>query len=382
MDSQLSHKRALLPRVRRAVIKLGSSIVSGPDGIDRARMRRLIGELHALRAGGLHVVVVTSGAIAAGRARLRLTERPKTIPQKQAAAAVGQIGLMALYEECFGALGDVVAQVLLTHDDLAHRRRYINARHTFEELLQANVVPIVNENDTVAIDEMRFNFGDNDNLSALVATLIGADLLVILSDAAGLYTADPRVDPDAVLVPVVTNITEDIERYVSGRHGPLGTGGMGTKVNAARTANEAGIPCLIADGLTADVLPAIFDAARAAGTLFLPTGDRLNRRKHWIAHTLKPTGTITVDQGAYNAIARQGRSLLPKGIVQVSGTFGAGECVSCIGPEEREFARGLVNYSAAELVKLKGLHSSEIESALGYKVANEIIHRDDLVLLT
>ncbi len=382
MDSQLSHKRVLLPRVRRAVIKLGSSIVSGPDGIDRDRMRRLIGELHALRAGGLHVVVVTSGAIAAGRARLRLTERPKTIPQKQAAAAVGQIGLMALYEECFGALGDVVAQVLLTHDDLAHRRRYINARHTFEELLQANVVPIVNENDTVAIDEMRFNFGDNDNLSALVATLIGADLLVILSDAAGLYTADPRVDPDAVLVPVVTNITEDIERYVSGRHGPLGTGGMGTKVNAARTANEAGIPCLIADGLTTDVLPAIFDAARAAGTLFLPTGDRLNRRKHWIAHTLKPTGTITVDQGAYNAIARQGRSLLPKGIVQVSGTFGAGECVSCIGPEEREFARGLVNYSAAELVKLKGLHTSEIESALGYKVANEIIHRDDLVLLS
>lgn len=383
MDEQLVHKRSLLPRLRRVVVKIGSSILSGADGIDEARLRRLVDELHGLRrTRSLQVVIVSSGAVAAGIARLGFKERPKTIPQKQAAAAVGQIGLMALYETYFRAHGDVVAQVLLTHQDLANRQRYLNARHTFAALLRAQVVPVVNENDTVAVEEMRFNFGDNDNLSALAAVLVDADMLVILSDVAGLYTADPRAGTDAVLVPLVSTIGPEVERYVSEVAGPLGTGGMASKVRAARKATEAGIPCLIADGLHAGVLPAVFDPDRSVGTLFLPKGDRLSRRKHWIAHTLTPVGAITVDRGACEAVMRKGRSLLPKGIAAVTGTFRAGACVSCLTPDGREFARGLVNYSSAELDKIKGLHTSAIEPALGYKISDEIIHRDDLVVLS
>lgn len=379
VTEQIPHKQALLPRVKRVVVKIGSSILSGPQDIDRDRIARLVGELAALRHGGHAVVLVSSGAVAAGMARLGLRERPKTVPQKQAAAAVGQIRLMAFYDECFSAHGQPVAQILLTHDDLAHRRRYLNARHTFEELLGAGVLPIVNENDSVAIEEVRFNFGDNDNLSALVATLIEADLLVILSDVAGLHTADPRSDPNARLVAVVESVRRDVEA-LAGSSGPLGKGGMASKLQAARKASEAGIPCVIADGLRPGVLPRVFDAAASEGTLFLPTGDRLNRRKHWIAHTLKPAGTITVDAGAYAAVSGGGRSLLPRGITAVGGDFGAGECVACLTPAGGEFARGLVSYSAAELDRIKGLHSSEIEAVLQYTAGNEAIHRDDLVV--
>jgi glutamate 5-kinase len=381
MADQLPHKRALLPRVRRVVIKIGSSILSGPNGIDRDRIARLVAEIAALRANPYQIVLVSSGAVAAGMTRLGLRERPKTVPARQAAAAVGQIRLMALYDEHFAAHSQPVAQILLTHDDLANRRRYLNARHTFEGLLQAEVLPIVNENDTVAVEEVRFNFGDNDNLSAIVATLISADLLVILSDVAGLYTSDPRVDQHATLVPLVEEIAAETQAYAGTASGPLGKGGMASKLQAARTANEAGIACLIADGRHAGVLPQLFDAERSIGTLFLPKGDRLNRRKHWIAHTLKPAGSVTLDQGAYEAVARGGRSLLPKGITAVAGTFGAGECISCLSPAGDEFARGLVNYSAAELQRIKGIHSSAIEAVLQYKVSDEIIHRDDLVLL-
>jgi len=381
MADQLPHKRALLPRVRRVVIKIGSSILSGPHGIDHERIARLVEEIAALRAHPYQIVLVSSGAVAAGMTRLGLRERPKTVPARQAAAAVGQIRLMALYDEHFAARGQPVAQILLTHDDLANRRRYINARHTFEDLLQAEVLPIVNENDTVAVEEVRFNFGDNDNLSAIVATLISADLLVILSDVGGLYTSDPRVDQNATLVPLVEEIAAETQAYAGAASGPLGKGGMASKLQAARTANGAGIACLIADGRHAGVLPQLFDAERSVGTLFLPKGDRLNRRKHWIAHTLKPAGSVTLDQGAYEAVARGGRSLLPKGITAVAGTFGAGECISCLSPAGDEFARGLVNYSAAELQRIKGIHSSAIETVLQYKVSDEIIHRDDLVLL-
>jgi glutamate 5-kinase len=382
MAEQLAHKRALLPRVRRVVVKIGSSILSGPQGIDRERIVSLVGEFAALRRHPYEIVLVSSGAVAAGMTRLGLRDRPKTVPGKQAAAAVGQIRLMSLYDECFSAEGQPVAQILLTHDDLANRRRYINARHTFEELLQAGVLPIVNENDTVAVEEVQFNFGDNDNLSAIVATLVSADLLVILSDVAGLYTADPRLDASAALVPLVDEIAREIQAYAGKASGPLGKGGMASKLHAARKANDAGIACLIADGRHSGVLPQVFDPASSVGTLFLAKDDRLNRRKHWIAHTLKPAGSVTVDQGAFDALQRGGRSLLPKGITAVGGTFGAGECVSCLSPSGTEFARGLVNYSAAELQRIKGLHTSAIEATLQYKVSDEIIHRDDLVLLS
>ncbi|MGD9764926.1 MAG: glutamate 5-kinase [Candidatus Binatia bacterium] len=378
---QRPHKRLLLPRVRRAVVKIGSSLLSGPLDIDRARIRRIVEELATLRRRPYQLALVSSGAVAAGMARLGLRERPATVPQKQAAAAVGQIRLMSFYDEQFSALGQPVAQVLLTHDDLANRRRYLNARNTFEELLGAGVLPIVNENDTVAVEEMRFNFGDNDNLSALVATLIGADLLVILSDVPGLYTADPRRAPDAELIPLVEEIGRSVEAYAGDRSGWLGTGGMSSKIGAARKANEAGVACVIADGRPPGILAQVFDPDDSVGTLFLPKGDRLARRKHWIAHTLKPAGSIRVDQGAYRAIVESGRSLLARGIVAVEGVFGAGECVACLDQTGAEFARGLVNYSASELQRIKGLHSSAIEATLQYTAGDEIIHRDDLVLL-
>lgn len=380
-DAQLAHKPQLLRRVRRVVIKIGSSILSSGKGIHRGRLRRLVDEIDAIVASNRQVTVVSSGAVAAGCARLGLTTRPKTIPQKQATAAVGQISLMALYERAFARRERHVAQVLLTHDDLANRRRYLNARHAFEALLQGGIVPIVNENDTVVVDEMMWNFGDNDNLSALVATLIDADLLIILSDVAGLYTADPHSDPSATLVSLVPAITREISSSVTESRSGVGTGGMRTKVAAARKATDAGIPCIVADGLHRGVLPAIFAADASAGTLFLPGGDRLARRKHWIAHTLRPAGTIVVDSGAYDAISRSGRSLLPKGVAAVEGRFGAGDCVSCVSPDAIEFARGLTSYSSSDLDKIKGLHTNAIEATLGYKISDEIIHRNDLVLL-
>jgi glutamate 5-kinase len=379
MTEQTKHKQRLLPRVRRAVIKIGSSILSGEDGINRARLRSLAEEICNLHGRGIEMVVVSSGAVAAGVARLGMKERPKTVPQRQAAAAVGQIDLMALYEEYFAAFARQAAQILLTHDDLANRSRYLNARHTIETLIAAGVIPVANENDTVVIDELR-NFGDNDNLSALIAGLVEADVLVLLSDVAGLYTKNPRTHADALLIDVVEEVARATTAVQMDGHGPLGTGGMASKLAAAQKAARAGIPTVIADGMRAGVLPAVFDVHQAVGTLLLPEGDRLARRKHWIAYTLKPSGTVVVDQGAYEAITQRGRSLLPKGLKDVQGKFRNGECVRCVDPSGREFARGLVNYSAAELEKIKGTHSAQIESVLGYTLAEEVIHRNDLVL--
>ena len=376
----LTHKQRLFKRVRRAVIKIGSSILSGQTGINRLRLRSLAQEICALHQRGVELVVVSSGAVAAGMARLRLQERPKTVPQRQAAAAVGQIDLMALYKEHFAMHATQVAQILLTHDDLADRGRYLNARHAIETLIAAGVVPVANENDTVVIDELMRNFGDNDNLSALIAGLVEADLLVLLSDVAGLYTKDPHTHPDAELVSVVEDASRAGASYAMNGRGALGTGGMASKFAAARKAAAAGIPTVIADGLHAGVLPAVFDPRQAVGTLILPRGDRLARRKYWIAYTLKPAGTLIVDQGAFEAIMKKGRSLLPKGLKEVQGKFGSGECVRCIDLSGREFARGLVNYSAAELEKIKGVHSARIESILGYQLTEEVIHRNDLVL--
>ena len=378
MNSQLGHKQRLLRRVRRAVIKIGSSILSGPKGIDRQRLRALSEEICRLHDQGIAVLVVSSGAVAAGMARLGMKERPKTVPQRQAAAAVGQIELMALYEEYFATFSKQVAQILLTHDDLADRNRYLNARHTIETLIAAGVIPVANENDTVVIDELR-NFGDNDNLSALIAGLVEADVLVLLSDVAGLFTKDPRTSADAELVNVVADPSRPAAYVMDGK-GPLGTGGMASKFAAAKKAAAAGIPTIITDGLRTGALAAVFDVRQTVGTLILPTGDHLGRRKHWIAYTLKPAGSVVVDQGAFEAITQRGRSLLPKGLKAVDGKFGPGDCVRCVDPSGREFARGLVNYSAAELEKIKGLHSAGIEGVLGYKLTEEVIHRNDLVL--
>jgi glutamate 5-kinase len=286
---------------------------------------------------------------------------------------------MAAYERAFSSHERQVAQVLLTHADLSDRRRYLNARHTLRALLDLGIVPIVNENDTVAVEELKF--GDNDNLSALTASLVEADLLVMLTDVEGLYTRDPRLDPAATLVRVAHAVDATVQQAAGPSQSGVGTGGMASKLAAAQKAAAAGIPTIIADGTHADVLAGIFDPAVEGGTLFLAGSESLGRRKHWIAYTLKPSGALQLDEGAEQALGKGGRSLLPSGVRRVSGDFGVGDSVSCLGPDGREFARGLVNYSAAEVDKIKGAHSRDIERLLGYKGSDEVIHRDDLVLL-
>jgi len=375
-EDQLAHKAPLLRRVRRAVVKIGSNVLAGPSGLRRERVRALAAEIATLAAGGRQIVVVSSGAVAAGA--VRLGPRRSRIEWRQAAAAVGQIGLMAAYERAFAAHERHVAQVLLTHADLADRRRYLNARHTLRALLDLGIVPIVNENDTVAVEELAF--GDNDNLSALTASLVEAHLLVILSDVQGVHEHDPRLAPEAAIVRVA-RADDPAVALAAGPAGAIGTGGMASKLAAARKASAAGIPTLIADGTREGVLGAVFDPASEIGTLLLADGDPLARRKHWIAYTLKPTGTLHLDEGAERALARGGRSLLPSGVRAVDGAFGVGDCVRCVGPDGREFARGLVNYAASDVEKLRGAQTRDIERLLGYKGSDEIIHRDDLVLL-
>jgi glutamate 5-kinase len=377
--SQLEFKKRLLSRARRVVVKIGSQILSSRDGIEEARIKGLVRDLAALHDQRKEIIVVSSGAVAAGMTRLGLKARPRTIPQKQALAAVGQIKLMALYERYFSRFQKSVAQVLLTHEDLANRRRYLNAKHTFMTLLESSIIPIVNENDTVAVEEMKF--GDNDQLSALVATLLEADVLVLLSDVDGVFDCDPRHHPEARLLALITEIKAVSRMLQDEGRSPLGTGGIGSKIGAAEKAAAAGIPTVIASGLLDGVLPRVFDLQQQIGTMVIPDETRLGRRKHWIAYNLKPVGEIVVDQGAYDALVLKGKSLLPSGLKEIRGAFGVGECVRCLDLEGREFARGLVNYSAQELNLIKGLHTSRIEQVLGYKVYDEIIHRDDLVLL-
>ena len=377
--TQLDYKKQILRRTRRVVVKIGSQILSSQNGIEEGRLRGLVRELAELHDQKKEIVVVSSGAVAAGMTRLGRKEKPKTIPEKQALAAVGQIKLMALYERHFSKFDKSVAQVLLTHDDLANRQRYINAKHTFQVLLDSSIIPIVNENDTVAVEEMKF--GDNDHLSALVATLLEADLLVILSDVEGVFDKDPRAFKDAELIPLITE-SKGLNQIITGESlSSVGTGGIVTKLDAAEKAAAAGIPTVIASGAQSGVLARVFTENNECGTLILPEANHMTSRKHWIAYNLKPAGEIIVDQGAHDAVVQKGKSLLPSGLKEVRGIFGVGECVRCVDLDGREFARGLVNYSAQELNQIKGLHTSRIEKVLGYKAYDEIIHRDDLVVL-
>jgi glutamate 5-kinase len=374
--TQAEVKDGLLRRVKRVVVKIGSNVLAGADGLDTRRLPPLVRELADL-ARTRDIVVVTSGAVAAGRGRLGAAKRG--LEWRQAAAAVGQPSLMAHYQRTFARHGHTVAQVLLTHADLADRRRYLNARHTLRTLLRARVVPIVNENDTVAVEELQF--GDNDNLSAMTATLVDADLLVILTDVAGLHTADPRRDRTATRIPLADASEPGLDVVAGPAHHGIGTGGMATKLAAARKAAAAGISTVIASGRQRGVLAAVFDPGADVGTWLVAPHDRLTRRKHWIAHVLKPAGTIHLDAGAERAVVAAGRSLLPSGVRRIEGEFAVGDCVRCLGPDGREVARGLVNYSAAETLKLQGAHTRDIERLLGYRGSEELIHRDDLVIV-
>lgn len=326
---------------------------------------------------GREVILVTSGAIGAGASRLGLPQRPQTIPEKQAVAAVGQGLLMQAYEKLFAEYGRVVAQILLTRADVTARDRFLNCRHTLLTLFRFEVVPVVNENDTVAVEEL--HFGDNDTLAALVASLVGADVVILLSDVPGLFAADPRVHPSAPLLDIVSEITPELERAAGGPGSTFGRGGMATKLQAARVAMRAGIPLILADGERPDVLQQAL-AGEPVGTLFWPRHARLGSRKRWIAFHEEPRGAVTIDPGAGRALVREGKSLLPIGIVTVTGAFAAGDLVRICDATGQELARGLVNYSAAEIEKIKGARSHQIAARLGHKAYDEVIHRDNLAV--
>lgn len=353
-------------------------MTSEDSGLDAGIIGRLAAEVAKVRESGCEVIIVSSGAVAAGRKELAFQEKPRTIPQKQAAAAIGQSRLMRAYEEAFSLFGHKVAQILLTSDDLANRQRFLNARAALDTLLSFGVIPIINENDTVVVDEIKF--GDNDNLSALVTNLTESHLLVVLTDIEGFYDADPRTNRDARLVPMVKAITRDVERAAGGSGSTVGTGGMATKVAAAKKVGKSGVPTIMINGKTPGLLEKAL-GGEEVGTLFLPAREILNRRKHWIAYTLRPRGKVIVDEGARGVLAGHGRSLLPSGIVRVEGEFERGACVRVCGPDGVEFARGIVDYSSGEIKRILGHKSREIEHILGYRYGDEIIHRDNLVVL-
>ena len=379
MTGPAADARRALTRARRIVVKVGSAQITAPgQGPNAPRIAALAADIAAAREARREVALVSSGAIVTGMARLGLTERPRAIPQTQAAAAVGQSALMWHYEQAFKRHHLRVGQVLLTLQDISDRSRYLNARNTLHALLGFGVVPIVNENDTVAVDEIRV--GDNDNLAAFVAQLIDADLLVLLTDVDGLYTGDPRRDPAAKRLETVEAVTEDIQRLVFDAPAAVSVGGMSTKLEAAQKAGASGIPMVIASGTERRVLRRLLEG-EPVGTLFLPRDDKLAARKRWIAFAVPPQGRLTVDAGAEKALTERGKSLLPSGLLEVSGEFAVGAVVALAGPAGAEFARGLVNYDAEELRKIRGAKTRDIERTLGYKGFDEVIHRDNLVVL-
>jgi glutamate 5-kinase len=363
---------------RRIVVKVGSSLVTNDGrGLDHAAINRWGEQIAQMRALGKEVVMVSSGAIAEGMQRLGWVRRPHEIHELQAAAAVGQMGLAQVYETCFRQHGLQTAQVLLTHDDLADRKRYLNARSTLLTLIGLGVVPIVNENDTVVTDEIKF--GDNDTLGALVTNLIDADALVILTDQAGLFTADPRKDAQARLLPRVDAGDPALERMAGGAGSSIGRGGMITKVTAAARAGLAGASTVVCSGREPQVLVRLAKG-EAIGTEFVAQTQRPAARKQWLLDHLRLRGSVRVDAGAVRALRQDGKSLLPIGVVEIGGEFERGEAVAVLDPDGRELARGLINYSSADARRIARRPSAEIESVLGFVEEPELIHRDNLVL--
>jgi glutamate 5-kinase len=367
-----------LTRARRIVVKVGSALLvdQSTGQVNRPWLETLVQDLLWLRARKQEVVLVSSGAIALGRRELALPRGALALPQSQAAAAVGQITLAHIYKELFAAAGVTVAQILLTLEDSEHRRRYLNARATLSELLQLGALPVINENDTVATTEIRY--GDNDRLAARVAQMISADCLLLLSDVSGLYTADPNRDPAARLIPEIRDITPEIEAMGGGSASDLGSGGMATKIAAARIATTAGCAMAIAAGAPMHPVRRLEEGADCSW--FLPASNPENARKQWIAGSLKPNGAVTIDAGALRAL-RSGKSLLPAGVLAVSGKFARGDTVSVLDGEGIEIARGMIAYSDRDALRIVGKRSADIEALLGFRGRDELIHRDDLVLM-
>ncbi len=362
------------------VIKIGTNILTDKlKGINRERISGIARSVAHLQSVGNRVALVSSGAIGAGVAALRLRERPRTMPEKQATAAVGQPILMEAYQSAFSEENCAVAQILLTKDDFVNRTRYLNARNTLRVLFDKGVVPIINENDSVAVEEIKL--GDNDNLSALVANLIGADLLIILSDIDGLFSDDPSHNRNAKLIPLVEKITAQIEKLAKKSRGELGTGGMITKIQAAKRCVSSGIAMIITNGNNPRALLDVF-SDDFSGTLFLPGGTRLNVRKKWIGFVSHAKGSVAIDSGAKTALLKKHKSLLPSGILEVSGEFRANETISVRDTDGDEIARGVTNYSSADLDRIRGKKSGEIEKILGRPSRDEVIHKNNLVIIT
>jgi glutamate 5-kinase len=370
--------RQQLGESQRWVIKIGSSLITNEgQGLDSAAIESWTRQIAELRSQGKELILVSSGAVAEGMARMGWRQRPRALHELQAAAALGQMGLIQHFESCFKEHGIHTAQVLLTHEDLSDRQRYLNARSTLRTLLSLGAIPIINENDTVATDEIRF--GDNDTLAALVANLVEADAVIILTDQAGLYNKDPRTSKDAELVSSTYASNPEL-MDMAGSGGHLGRGGMRTKITSARCAARSGAATLITSGSEQDVLLKIA-SGEELGTLLSPEEEPITARKQWLANQLKLRGSLQLDAGASKALIEKGVSLLAVGITGISGNFQRGDVVSCLDESGREIARGLVNYEAMEVERIKGKTSSEIENILGYIDEAEMIHRDNLVLV-
>lgn len=372
--------RSQLQAARRIVVKVGTSTLTHPNGkLNFSRIEGLVRELADAVNSGKQILLVSSGAVGAGMDRLGWKEKPKTIPEKQAAAAVGQGILMHTYEKLFGEYGQIVAQVLLTREDSVNRRRYTNSRNTLLKLLEIGVIPIINENDAVSIDELKI--GDNDTLSASVAAIVDADVLIILSDVAGVYSANPQTDPTARLLPEIGDVTPEIEAMCGGAGTMRGTGGMLTKMAAARMAMNSGIVMVIASGSQDGVVQSVL-TGKPIGTLFPPRQNRLQFRKRWLAFGARIKGRLTVDKGCAQALLSNGSSLLAAGIKGVEGSFEQGSTVSIVNQEGWEIARGLANYNTEDARKIMGAHTHEITKILGHKPYDEVVHRDNMVLLS
>ena len=372
-------RQTLFDQARRIVVKVGSAVLTDDDGIDLSVIANIAEEISFLRSTGREVILVSSGAVAAGKKKIgyHKTSSGNGIKEKQALAAIGQSSLMQSYEEAFSSLGYKIAQVLLTHADLAIRERYLNVRNTLFTLFKFGVIPIINENDTVSVEELRF--GDNDRLGAHICNLIEADMFICLTDVNGLYTGNPNTNPTAEPIYTVAEITDETERLVHNVKSALGSGGMLSKIKAAKIVASGGGSSFIGPGKEKEILKNLF-SGKMVGTFFLPSSEKMSSRKRWIAHILKPQGTLILDEGACRALIDHGKSLLPSGIVASKGSFGVGEPVYCQKQTGEDFAIGLINYNSDDVKKIKGLHSNEIFSVLGYKDSDEVIHRDNIVL--
>jgi len=378
---QSALRRDLIRPAKRIVVKVGSGVLTGErySSVSDDIVEEIAGQVAALVEKGKKVAIVSSGSVAIGSKTIDVARRGLSIPVQQAAAAVGQGSLITMWARHLGSKGLTVGQVLLTHDDLANRRRFLNARNTINSLFDFGVVPVINENDTVAVHEIKF--GDNDTLSARVTNLVEADLLAILSDVEGLFTADPRLDRTAELIEMVEDVDDSISAMAGDSSSRTGLGGMSSKVNAAREAACFGTPTIIISGSTKGSLLTAMAGDRI-GTFFFPNEDRMSSKKHWIEFALTSQGIIRIDDGAKKAVVQNGKSLLASGVKSVKGNFESGEAVEVAGTDGSVFAKGLVNYHSFELNRIIGAHSSDIEKILGYKFYDEVMHRDDMVFFT